>query len=314
MSSGTIKRRTFLQTTLAGGLLAACGTPMLHATDAEQPGPLPKLAPHLGQFRNLAGEDRRAQLDFISAQGFPGLQENGLAQRTYQFQQALRRELEGRGLQLGPFVGVAEFAEPLFGSAYPTGHRRFGSRHHQALQIAYRSGASSFIVIPGKRDTTVPYRRQFSRAVEFYQRLTERCEQAQVTLLLEPVHHGSMNSPMFLSSHTEAIELCARVNHPHLRLLFDVYQQDQQLADLEAGLTEAAPWIGHVELGDSLGRKEPGTGSIDFPRLFSILRDHRYDGLLGMEHGTSLSGKAGEIELLASYQRLGLIEPELITH
>lgn len=169
------------------------------------------------------------------------------------------------------------------------------------------------IVVPGKLDPTLSYEQQFHNAIHFYRQLANECDRAKVTLLFEPLHHGTMNSTMFVSSLAEAIDFCAAVDHPRCRLLFDVYQQHQQLDDLFAGLDAASPWIGHVELGDSHGRKEPGTGSIDFTRLCHQLRKLNYSGLLALEHGNSLPGERGERQLLAAYQQLGLIETDLVT-
>ncbi|QDU82071.1 Hydroxypyruvate isomerase [Polystyrenella longa] len=313
-----LKRRTFLQTSFAGGLIGATwGTSVLSAADPSQHVSSLRLAPHLGQFHKHAGEDWRAQLDFMAEYGFQGLQENGLMNRSPRFQWELRRELESHSMEMGPFVGVAEYAAVLFGTSYESGRRQLWRRHRQALGVAQRSGASSFIVVPGKRDATVHKSNQLEHAVRFYQEFAVECENAGVNLLLEPIRHCTasalMSTPMFLSSLEETINLCAQVNHPRCRLLFDVYQQHLQLDDFANGLRQAAPWIGHIELGDSHGRKEPGTGEIDFSNLFAALKSHRYDGLLGLEHGTSIPGEAGERALLTAYQQLGLLSTDFIS-
>ncbi|MEZ6044635.1 MAG: sugar phosphate isomerase/epimerase family protein [Planctomycetaceae bacterium] len=167
--------------------------------------------------------------------------------------------------------------------------------HQHALGVAIRTGATSFIVVPGKRDATVSHAGQMEHAVRFYRQLMPLCEAANVTLLFEPVRHQGSTTPMFLSSLDEVIELCERLDHSHCRLLFDLYQQHQHTPDLESALVASSKWLGHVELGDSHGRKEPGTGEIDFSHICQLLQQFRYSGLLGLEHGTSLPGEQGEV-------------------
>lgn len=69
-----------------------------------------------------------------------------------------------------------------------------------------------------------------------------------------------------------------------LRLLLDTYHAQTVTGDAIA-LAEA--WqgrIGHVQIADVPGRHEPGTGNIDFKRLFSILESGGYHGWVGCEY------------------------------
>jgi len=42
-----------------------------------------------------------------------------------------------------------------------------------------------------------------------------------------------------------------------------------------------------VEIGAVPGRKEPGSGELDYTAVFSLLRRLGYSGYIGMEHGTT---------------------------
>ena len=48
---------------------------------------------------------------------------------------------------------------------------------------------------------------------------------------------------------------------------------------------------------------EPGTGEINYRNIFRHLRDKKYDGVVGMEHGNSLSGRKGEQAVIDAYLR-----------
>ena len=56
-------------------------------------------------------------------------------------------------------------------------------------------------------------------------------------------------------------------------------------------------------VGDNPGRKEPGTGGINFSDLFQRIAQRGYAGILGMDHGNSMPGKAGEQAVIDAYAR-----------
>ena len=60
--------------------------------------------------------------------------------------------------------------------------------------------------------------------------------------------------------------------------------------------------IAYIQVGDNPGRREPTTGEINFKNLFKWLSEKGYDGIIGMEHGMSKSGKEGEKALVEAYR------------
>ena len=63
------------------------------------------------------------------------------------------------------------------------------------------------------------------------------------------------------------------------------------------------PWdeIGYFQAGDNPGRKEPGTGEINYRNVFKYIHSRRFDGVIGMEHGNSIKGVDGEKKVIAAY-------------
>jgi hydroxypyruvate isomerase len=59
---------------------------------------------------------------------------------------------------------------------------------------------------------------------------------------------------------------------------------------LRQGLTKGL--IGLVQIGEVPGRKEPGTGEIDYAYIFRILRELNYTGYLDTEMGTTTTPEA----------------------
>ena len=84
-------------------------------------------------------------------------------------------------------------------------------------------------------------------------------------------------------------KIIEEVNHPHVRLDFDMYHlqlsEGNIINNLRQGLRKG--WIKFVEVGDVPGRKEPGTGEMNYDNIFKVLREENYADFIGMEHGTS---------------------------
>jgi hydroxypyruvate isomerase len=63
--------------------------------------------------------------------------------------------------------------------------------------------------------------------------------------------------------------------------------------------------IGYFQIGDVPGRKEPGTGEMNYRNIFKHIAERsaaaNRDVVLGMEHGASISGAAGEQKLIEAY-------------
>jgi hydroxypyruvate isomerase len=72
--------------------------------------------------------------------------------------------------------------------------------------------------------------------------------------------------------------------------------------DLIPGMDRAWSEIAYYQIGDNPGRKEPGTGEVNYKNIFKHLYDKGYKGMLGMEHGNSIPGKEGEMALIAAYR------------
>ena len=45
--------------------------------------------------------------------------------------------------------------------------------------------------------------------------------------------------------------------------------------------------INHIQIADVPGRHEPGTGEINYPSIFSFLKDVGYQGYIGLEYRPS---------------------------
>jgi len=70
----------------------------------------------------------------------------------------------------------------------------------------------------------------------------------------------------------------------NVALLCDLYHLRTNGDDVAAAIGAYASRIGHVQIADSPGRNEPGTGDLDIPGHLAALTAAGYDGYVGLEY------------------------------
>lgn len=126
-----------------------------------------------------------------------------------------------------------------------------------------------------------------------------------LTLLIEPIN--TQDVPGFwLHGTQQALDLIEEVAEPNLRLQLDLYHAHRMGEDLERVLHEAMPLVGHLQLADSPGRHEPGTGRMPVRTLFDLIDELGYTGYVGCEYLPLNPGPGGTDEGLIWRQTHGL--------
>lgn len=258
-------------------------------------------APHIGMFAAHAGDDPLEQIRFMAECGFAALEDRGFLGRTPEDRERISRELDRCGMRLGAFLASAEFRYATFTSSRPEIRARLERELAAAVEVSRATGARWCIVGLGRADSGTAPERQRAIALENLKRCADLCETAGLVMLLE-VPEPCPGHPLFLQNVPEAASVCREVDSPHCKVLLDVY--DCHRTGHVALLLLERHWsqIGYIQAGDDPGRKEPGTGNLDFRRLFQRLGERGYAGLIGMDHGNSLPGLAGEQAVIAAYR------------
>lgn len=103
------------------------------------------------------------------------------------------------------------------------------------------------------------------------------------TVLLEPLTDGE-NGAYPLRTAADALRVLDEADRPNLKLLLDTYHLTNNGEDLLKLIEDHADRIGHVQLADSPGRHEPGTGHIDFRAVLGALDAAGYTGGIAAEY------------------------------
>ena len=128
------------------------------------------------------------------------------------------------------------------------------------------------------------------------------CEPAGLVMVLEPLNWWRDHAGVFLTGVPQAYEICRAVNSPSVKILDDLYHQQITEGNLIPNLDAAWDEIAYIQVGDNPGRKEPGTGEINYKNVFRHLYAKGFTGIVGMEHGNSQPGKVGERAVIDAYR------------
>ncbi len=106
---------------------------------------------------------------------------------------------------------------------------------------------------------------------------------AGIRLLIEPINTRDIPG-FYLNYSGQALSIIEEVGSDNLGLQYDVYHMQIMEGDLTPTMRENAGSIGHIQIADTPGRHEPGTGEINYPHVFSVIDDMGYEGWIGCEY------------------------------
>nr|WP_199081680.1 TIM barrel protein [Pedobacter sp. ASV19] len=257
-------------------------------------------APHEGMFAQHAGNNFLDQIRYLYDMGFRSIEDNGFLGRSETEQTQIGELLAKLGMRMGVFVvdGGDNWKISL-----TTGKKEFKDHFKEtcrrAVEAAKRCNAKWLTVVPGFYERKLPYGIQVSNVVDAMRAGAEIFEPHGLIMVLETL---SDTPELFLQHTHETYSVCKAVNSPSCKILFDIYHMQRNEGDLIVNLDRCWEEIAYIQIGDNPGRKEPGTGEINYKNIFKHLYQKGYKGVMGMEHGNSLKGKEGEMRLIQAYR------------
>ena len=300
-----LSRRTVLAG--AGAAAVAAGGTGLASSASAQTAPRFSLgyAPHEGSFASRG--NRLEQIAYAADQGFTAWEDNEAAGRSVEEQAAMARALQQRGMTMGVFVASmprwAEF-RPLLGGNDNGDRDAFLSDIRASIDVARRLDAKWMTVVPGFLDRKLPVEIQTARDIDTMRRAAEIVEPHGLVMVMEPLNPLTDHPGVFLQTIPQGFAIAEAVNSPAVKVLADLYHEQIQAGNLIRTLETCWDEIAYLQFGDNPGRKEPGTGEINYRNVVRWLRARNFAGVIGMEHGNSIDGRAGEDRLVAAYREI----------
>ena len=120
-------------------------------------------------------------------------------------------------------------------------------------------------------------------------------------MVLEPL---SDNPDLFLRTSGPGYTICRAVNSPACKVLCDMYHVQRNQGRMIEHIDWAWDEIGYFQIGDVPGRKEPGTGEMNYHNIFKhIAEKAEARARLRAGHGARqlMPGDDGERQLIEAY-------------
>lgn len=302
-----MERRNFIQSGVLAGLAAVAGSRTLQAKPSTPQISKPfnlKYAPHLGMFKNHAGDDPIEQLRFMADQGFLAFEDNDMKKKDMDLQKKMGDTMAALGMEMGVFVAHKIYwTEPSLTSGKQDKRDEFLAAIKESVEVAKRVNAKWMTVVPGFVDLRQDIGYQTANVVESLRQASAILEPHGLTMVLEPLNFRD-HPGLFLNKISQGFEICRAVDSPACKILFDMYHQQIHEGNIIPNIDLAWEEVGYFQIGDNPGRKEPTTGEINYRNIFKHIYDKGFKGILGMEHGNSKSGREGEQAVLSAYREV----------
>jgi len=299
-----MKRRSFIQKTALSTGAFTVGSSLMQANTIYSPKNSYnfnlKYAPHIGMFKNLAGDDPIDQINFMADQGFKAFEDNGMMKRDVALQEKMGETLAKRGMTMGVFVvDKGGNMENTLAAGKQEHLDIFLNGCRKAVDTAKRVNAKWMTVVPGGYERNLPIGIQNANVIEALRRGAEILEPHGLTMVLEPL---SDSPDLHLQTSEQTYLICKGVNSPSCKILYDIYHMQKNEGHLIHNMNLTWDEIAYIQIGDNPGRNEPTTGEINYRNVFKWIHKKGFDGVLGMEHGNSKDGKEGEQAVINAYK------------
>jgi len=263
------------------------------------------FAPHEGSFKSRG--NRLEQIAYAADQGFTAWEDNEAAGRSVAGQTAMARALQQRNMTMGVFVAsMPKWADfrPLLGGNDDADREGFLADIRSSVEVAKRLNSKHMTIVTGFMDRKLPVDIQTGRVIDVLRRAAEIYEPHGLVMVMEPLNTLVNHPGVFMSTVPQGYAVARAVNSPAIKVLADLYHEQIQAGNLINTLGTCWDEIAYVQFGDNPGRKEPGSGEVNYRNIVRWLRAKKFVGVIGMEHGNSIDGRAGEERLVAAYREI----------
>jgi hydroxypyruvate isomerase len=166
-----------------------------------------------------------------------------------------------------------------------------------ALDLAGSLGCGRLNALVGHEVPDMAREEQLALARENVRFAAREAGAVDVTIMVEAVNTFE-NGPYLLHTTEQAVAFVGDVGRENVRVQHDLYHMQRMEGNLVANLREHIGLIGHVQIADSPGRGEPGTGEIHYPFVLGELERLGYEGYVGLEYNPTTETTAESLAWL----------------
>ena len=126
-------------------------------------------------------------------------------------------------------------------------------------------------------------------------------EDTGVTVMIEPLNTYVNHPGYYLWSSAEAFEIVRQVDHPLVKVVYDIYHQQVMEGNIIPSVTGNLDCIAHLHSAGHPGRHELQYGENDYRVIFEAVDKAGYQGACGLEYNPLMPPEESLKEFLRIY-------------
>lgn len=125
---------------------------------------------------------------------------------------------------------------------------------------------------------------QHEAIVETLRQAKPILEDSGVTVMLEPLNTYVDHAGYYLWSSLEGFEIIREVDHPLVKIVYDIYHQQVMEGNIITNITNNLDCIAHLHSAGHPGRHELQYGENNYNVIFDAVDKSGYTGACGLEY------------------------------
>lgn len=126
-------------------------------------------------------------------------------------------------------------------------------------------------------------------------------EEYGVTVMIEPLNVLVDHAGYYLTTAAEGFAIIRQVNHPLVKLVYDIYHQQVTEGNIIPSVTGNLDCIAHLHAAGHPGRHELQLGENDYRNIFAAIDRAGYTGACGLEYLPTLPPEESLAQAKARY-------------
>ena len=187
-----------------------------------------------------------------------------------------------------------------FNMTDPTLRQRWLDGLEISTQAANRVGAKRLITQVGN-DTGAERKYQHDSIVAALKAAVPILESTGVTIMIEPLNTYVDHKGYYLWSSAEAFEIVREVNHPLVKVVYDIYHQQIMEGNIIPSITNNLDCIAHLHSAGHPGRIDLQFGENDYHVIFAAVDKAGYQGACGLEYRPTMPPKESLLKFRELY-------------
>jgi len=205
--------------------------------------------------------------------------------------EAIAKVVKDLDLEVTDFVVNSSEGENGGFLVKPEDREKYLVRLKELIPLAHRLNCKKLITCTGNRVEGRSYEEQRKSIIDILRQASKIVEKEDIILVLEPLNTLIDHPGYFLDSAKEGAKIIREINHPNIRLLYDIYHMQIMEGNIISTIKENLDVISHFHAAGVPGRHELYSGELNYPNVIQRIDELDYIGYIGLEYFPSIDSE-----------------------